>query len=159
MNEVIEAIDTKRPKIAPLRFFLCLYINAHVVEKSAVDKKSMKNPQNSASPIVIYSISVTTREIPSEYMGPNKSPATVIIASFASKVRNITLMCITNVEATARAQKTAAMQRIFIFIAVFCFEFNLDIKKSPFKIRGDEKYRGMGKESPKTEIYLFTSGL
>ena len=56
--------------------------------------KSIRKPQNPASPIVINSTSDTTREIATEYNGPKSRPAMVMTASFASKVRNITLMCI-----------------------------------------------------------------
>ena len=115
INEVIDITAAKRPIIAPFIFFLYLYINAHTVEKIAVERKSIMNPQNPESPIEINSINDTANDIPIEHTGPKSRPAIVTTASFASKVRNMTFICIINVDAIARAQNSADIHKILIF--------------------------------------------
>ena len=63
INAVIAKLDATRPIIAPFRFFLYLYMSAQVVEKMAVERKSIRNPQGPASPMELNSISVVTKEM------------------------------------------------------------------------------------------------
>ena len=84
-------------------------------------------------------------------MGPNKRPAIVTTVSLASKVKNMTLMRKTNIEANARAANIPAITNFLTLRR----DSTIDIKKAPFKKRGNESIAETNTVLP----YLFSSGL